>query len=102
MNAKLLGAVTAAALLGSAGIASAQGPTQLTDAQLDVVTAGAPTAFASASAMNGNVDVAILLRSTSDTASAALAATNFVETEFPSSGSHGVFQFVVQAGGLTD
>ncbi len=40
MNAKLLGVVTAAALLGSIGVASAQEPIQLTDAQLDTVTSG--------------------------------------------------------------
>ena len=40
MNAKLLGVVTAAALLGSLGVASAQEPMQLTDAQLDTVTSG--------------------------------------------------------------
>ena len=40
MNAKLLGVVTAAALLGSIGVASAQEPMQLTDAQLDTVTSG--------------------------------------------------------------
>jgi hypothetical protein len=40
MNAKLLGMVTAAALLGSLGVASAQEPMQLTDAQLDSVTSG--------------------------------------------------------------
>jgi len=101
MNAKLLGAVTAAALLGLVGVASAQGPLRLTDTQLDVVTAGAPTASASASVMNGNVDVAIALRSTSDTASAALLATNFVNTELDS-GAAGIFEFVVQAGGPTD
>jgi len=40
MRAKLLGAVSAAALLGSVSVASAQGPMQLTDNQLDGVTAG--------------------------------------------------------------
>ena len=40
MRAKLLGAVSAAALLGSVTIANAQGPMQLTDTQLDTVTAG--------------------------------------------------------------
>jgi hypothetical protein len=40
MNAKLLGVVTAAALLGSIALASAQEPMQLTDAQLDTVTSG--------------------------------------------------------------
>src|SRR6266478_6061975 len=49
MRAKLLGAVTAAALLGSIGVASAQEPIQLTDTQLDAVTSGAnpPIAFLS-------------------------------------------------------
>jgi len=46
MNAKLLGAVTAAALLGSIGVASAQGPMQLTDTQLDAVTSGTTAAIA--------------------------------------------------------
>ena len=101
MRAKLLGAVTAAALLGSVGVASAQGPLQLTDAQLDGVTAGALTAFASASAINGNVDVAILLSSTSDTASATLLATNFVQTELDS-GSPGVFNFSVHVFGTSE
>ena len=36
MNAKLLGVVTAAAFLGSIGVASALEPMQLTDAQLDL------------------------------------------------------------------
>ena len=98
MRAKRLGAVSAAALLCSVSVANAQGPMQLTDTQLDGVTAGAPTAFASASAMNGNVDVGISLQSMSDFAAADLFATNFVETELDS-GAHGVFQFVVQAGG---
>ena len=40
MNAKLLGAATAAVLWGSIGVASAQGPIQLTDTQLDAVTSG--------------------------------------------------------------
>jgi hypothetical protein len=46
MNAKLLGAVTAAALLGSIGVASAQEPIQLTDVQLDAVTSGTTAALA--------------------------------------------------------
>jgi len=99
MNAKLLGAVTAAVLLGSVGVASAQGPMQLTDAQLDVVTAGAPTAFASASVMNGNVNVGIVLQAMSDTGLAALTAANFVNTE---PNSAGTFRFVVSVTGGTD
>jgi len=108
MKAKLLGAVSAAVLLCSVGIANAQGPMQLTDTQLDVVTAGAGNAFASAFATNGNVDVAIQLRSRSDSASATLVATNFVNTEngppfelppLSNTGVAGTFNFVVQAGG---
>jgi len=55
MRAKLLGAVTAAALLGSIGVASAQEPIQLTDAQLDAVTSGTnpPTAFLAIAIQNG-------------------------------------------------
>jgi len=101
MKAKLLGAVSAAVLLCSIGIANAQGPMQLTDTQLDVVTAGAPTAFASASAMNGNVDALINLRSTSDTAMATLTAANFVNTEL-NSGVAGTFNFVVRLSGTTE
>jgi hypothetical protein len=40
MKAKLLGAVSAAALMGWVSGANAQGPMQLTDAQLDSVTSG--------------------------------------------------------------
>jgi len=40
MKAKLLGAVSAAALMGWVSGANAQGPMQLTDTQLDVVTSG--------------------------------------------------------------
>jgi len=46
MKAKLLGAVTAAVLLGSIGVASAQEPIQLTDVQLDAVTSGTTAALA--------------------------------------------------------
>jgi len=101
MKAKLLGAVSAAVLLGLVGIANAQGPMQLTDTQLDVVTAGTLTAFASASAVNGNVDVAIALRSMSDIATATLAAGNFVNTELGSTGP-GTFNFTVHVFGTSD
>ena len=40
MKAKLLGAVSAAALMGWVSVANAQGPMQLTEAQLDGVTSG--------------------------------------------------------------
>jgi len=40
MKAKLLGAVSAAALMGWVSGANAQGPMQLTDTQLDGVTSG--------------------------------------------------------------
>jgi len=40
MKAKLLGAVSAAALMGWVSGANAQGPMQLTEAQLDGITAG--------------------------------------------------------------
>ncbi len=55
MRAKLLGAVSAAALLGSVTVANAQGPMQLTDTQLDGVTAGfaAVDAFAIGASATG-------------------------------------------------
>jgi hypothetical protein len=81
MNAKLLGAVTAVALLGSVGAASAQGPMQLTDAQLDVVTSGTGQAAVSAFVQNGNaVGGSFSLASNSESASASIS-TSFVPTE---------------------
>ena len=40
MRGKVVGLVAGAALLASVGIANAKGPVQLTDAQLDKITAG--------------------------------------------------------------
>jgi hypothetical protein len=51
MKAKLLGAVSATALMGWVSVANAQGPMQLTEAQLDGITAGAPSAFAVSAAV---------------------------------------------------
>jgi hypothetical protein len=77
MKAKLLGAVSAAVLLGSVGIANAQGPMQLTDTQLDNVTAGVAVAEVIAVARGGttsNGAFTLAANNTSATAGTALAA----------------------------
>src|SRR5207248_7591959 len=65
MRAKLLGAVTAAALLGWIGVASAQEPIQLTDAQLDAVTSGM-TAFLAIQVVNGALVNPVIALSAAD------------------------------------
>jgi hypothetical protein len=90
MRAKLLGAVSAAALLGSVGIANAQGPMQLTDTQLDVVTAGqSGLAFVSASARGARATVSAFLFASPAFASASISARNIASVGTTS--PHSVF-----------
>jgi hypothetical protein len=81
MKAKLLGAVSAAVLLCSVSVANAGGPMQLTDTQLDGVTAGVGQAVVTAFVQNGNaVNGSFLLFSDSESAFAFISSS-FVPTE---------------------
>jgi hypothetical protein len=73
MRAKLLGAVSAAALLGSVSVANAQGPMQLTDTQLDGVTAG--SAGVNATVVGGVAFISAFLFHTAASAFAAISGT---------------------------
>ena len=78
MKAKLLGAVSAAVLLGWVGIANAQGPMQLTDTQLDVVTAGVNgIASATITVMNGSASPVVALAAFPNGDASASVHTSF-------------------------
>ena len=76
MKAKLLGAVSAFVLLCSVSVANAQGPIQLTDTQLDNVTAGVAVAIVVAVAVGGTAtgSFALVASNTSATVGSAAAA----------------------------
>jgi hypothetical protein len=58
MRNKVIGVVSAAALLASVGVANAKGPVKLSDVQLDKVTAGGPGRdFHGANIQGGNIHV---------------------------------------------
>jgi len=79
MKAKLLGAVSAAALMGWVSVANAQGPMQLTEAQLDGITAGQSVAGVSATAVGPGAFVSgnFVASALNEDAFAAINATNF-------------------------
>ena len=76
MRAKRLGAVSAAALLCSVSVANAQGPMQLTDTQLDTVTAGVATAAVLAAAQGGTVTGAFALAASNTSATVGSASAS--------------------------
>ena len=63
MYKALYGALVGAAMFAFAGTASAQQPVQLTDAQLDGVTAGATSTTLFAGAATGNIAAAVVVGS---------------------------------------
>ena len=74
MKAKLLGAVSAAVLLCSVGIANAQGPMQLTEAQLDGITAGQDFAAVAATVVGGHATGSFFVAAATDFAVANISA----------------------------
>ena len=78
MKAKLLGAVSAAALMGWVSVANAQGPMQLTEAQLDGITAGQVSiAGVSATVVGGHVTGNFFAAAAIDFATANIAVSSF-------------------------
>ncbi len=75
MKAKLLGAVSAAALMGWVSGANAQGPMQLTEAQLDGITAGSMAGVSATVVGPGFAVVHGTISASNDFAFAAIHAT---------------------------
>ena len=80
MKAKLLGAVSAAALMGWVSGANAQGPMQLTEAQLDGITAGQDFAAVAATVVGGHATGSFFVAAHADFAVANIAASTFAGT----------------------
>ena len=74
MTKALYGALVGAAMLGFAGTASAQAPIQLTNAQLDRVTAGATSTTLFGGLAAGNLGAAVLVAAINTVAGSSAAA----------------------------
>jgi hypothetical protein len=79
MGGKVVGLVAAAALLASVGIANAKGPVELTDVQLDKITAGASATSVNAAA---TAQLNTLLAANTQQLNNQLAIFNFFSTAF--------------------
>jgi hypothetical protein len=99
MNKALYGALVGAAMLGLAGAASAQQPVQLTNAQLDHVTAGATSTTLFGGLALGNLGSAVVVTAANAVAgtSAAAAAdvTSIATSTIPGPGATAASGLVV-------
>lgn len=99
MNKALYAALVGAALLGLTGAASAREPMQLTNAQLDNVTAGATSVTLFAGGALGNLGSAVVVTAANavlgTNAAAAADVTSIATSTIPGPGAQAVSGLVV-------